>query len=264
MEIVIKNNTLKKYTSITFLAFLLLLFSCKASKIGQKTVLKRSKPAKVLLKKLKENQVNAEWLAAKAKVTVRDGSGVRKFTSILRWKQDSLLWMNFKKVSVEAARTQITPDSIIVLDRIHKEYLAEDFSFAQQQFNLPTGFDGLQTLLLGNPIFFTEKFTTGIDNNQYHLKGKNDQYLTEYWLEGETYSLRQMHIDDYRSNRQMTISLGDYQDLPDGQKFSYFRRLDLSSKETGEISIKIELSKVEVNVPKTIRFDIPDHYKKIQ
>lgn len=233
-------------------------------KKGQEVQLKKAKSEKFLLKKMLQNQVDAESLAAKARVTVRDESGVTKFTANFRWKKDSLIWMNFKKVSVEAARVQITPDSIYIIDRLNKKYIVEDFNYAQREYNLPTGFQGLQAFLLGNPVFFTKDFKTDIDDNRYRLKGKTDTYETAYWLEAATFLLKKMMVDDFRNGRIVEYELGDYGKLEDGQNFSYFRHLNLQSREFGDVSVKMELSKVELNDVKEIRFSIPGHYERVE
>lgn len=254
---------MKKYI-IFFILLPFLILSCKTFKKGEDIQLKKAKSEKFLLKKMIQNQVEAESLAAKAKVTVRDETGVTKFTTNFRWLKDSIIWMNFKKVSVEAARVKITPDSIIIIDRMNKKYIAEDFNYAQQEYNLPTGFAGLQAFLLGNPIFFTKDLKADIDDNRYHLKGKTDRYETEYWLEATTFLLRKMKVDDFRNGRILEYDLGDYGKLDGGQNFSYFRNLNLNSREFGEMSVKMELSKVELNQVENIRFSIPGHYERVR
>lgn len=241
-----------------------LILSCKIFKKGEDFELKKAKSEKFLLKKLIQNQINAESLAAKAKVTVRDESGVTKFTANFRWLKDSILLMNFKKLSAEAARAKITPDSVFIMDRLNRKYIAENFNFAQKEYNLPTGFAGLQAFLLGNPIFFTKDLVADIDDNRYHLKGKTDRYEMEYWLDAVDFSLRKMRVDDFRSGRILEYELGDYDKLEDGQNFSYFRHLKLISSEFGEMSVKMELSKVSLNEVKEIKFSIPDHYERVE
>ena len=215
------------------------------------------------MKRLVQNQVSAEWLSSKAKVTYRDDYGVQKFTANLRFRKDSLIWLNFKKLSVEAVRLQITPDSIYIINRLDNEYIIESFEEARRKFGLPANFEGLQSIVLGNPVFFTTDLDSEIDKDRYKLEGKTDQYETKYWLEGTDFLLSQILIDDYRNKRSMDASFGDYHEISDGQNFSYFRHLNLNSREFGEMSVKIELSKTEINVPKNIRFEIPDRYKRV-
>jgi len=224
----------------------------------------KPRTAKFLLKRLIQSQVQAEWLSAKAKVIFRDGQSVRKFIVNIRYRKDSLIWMNIKKLSVEAARVQITPDSIYIIDRMNDQFAIRDFSHAQREYNLPTGFNGLQSLLLGDPVFFTKELKPDIEEYQYRLSGKSDQYETDYWMNGLTFVLEQLVLDDFRNTRKLRVRQDDFQQLADGQKFSYFRNFNLSSREFGDISIKVNFSKVEINVPKTIRFEIPDRYEKIE
>ncbi len=251
-------------------AFLLIIFaclifssSCKTAKTAQSEKLK-PKSAKFLMKRLVKNQVNADWLSARAKVTYRDDYGVRKFSANIRMRKDSVIWMNFKKLSVEAARLQITPDSISVINRLDNEYFIESFELAQKNYGLPTSFEGLQMMAIGNPIFFTKDHKSQIDKGRYYLSGKTDRYETGYWLRAAGFLLSELEIEDFRNNRSVNVQFKDYQQMPDGQNFSYFRHLNLSSRTYGDMSIKIDLSKVEINVPKSIRFEIPERYKRVR
>lgn len=241
----------------------LFLFSCKTKRALEGEIKLRPKSAKFLMKRMVQNQFDADWLSSKAKVTYQDDYGITKFTANLRFRKDSLIWLNFKKLSVEAVRLQITPDSIYVINRLDNEYFILPFEKAQRRFGLPTSFEGLQAMLLGNPIFFTTELDSKIDKQRYQLSGKTDRYETQYWLEAASYLLSQMTIEDYRNKRSLDVTFGDYRAFSDGKNFSYFRHLNLSSREYGAMSIKIDLSKVEVNVPKTIRFAIPERYKQV-
>lgn len=240
------------------------MFSCKTTRNVEKINKLKPKASKFLMKRLVQNQVNADWLSSKAKVTYKDDYGVQKFTANIRFRKDSLIWLNFKKMNVEGVRLQITPDSIFLINRQSKEYIMDSFEKAQQAFGLPTNFAGLQAMLIGNPVFFTQKLNSKIDDQRYLLNGKTDRYDTKYWLEATEYLLSQILIDDFRNKRSMDVAFKDYQQLPDGQNFSYFRHLNFNSREYGAMSIKIDLSKVEINVPKSIRFEIPDRYKKVE
>ena len=72
-----------------------------------------------------------------------------------------------------------------------------------------------------------------------------------------------MMVDDFRNGRTMEYALGDYGKLADGQNFSYFRQLNFDSREFGQMSVKMELSKVELNEVGEIRFSIPGHYERV-
>ena len=245
--------------------FLLLLFAasaCKTARLAKGSNLK-PKSEKTLMKHLLENQVNADWLGARAKVTYEDESGKETFTANIRLRKDSVIWMNFKKFSIEGARVLVTPDSIYVLDRLNNEYAIKPFEFAQKEYSLPVGFSGLQAMLLGNPFFISEKSEASADSSHYVLTQKTDHLQAQYFLDAAKMLLRQFLVEDFRQRRTASMESGDYQILEDKQNFSYFRRLHLTSPDLGNVSIEIEFSKVEINVPQSMEFQIPDRYERV-
>jgi hypothetical protein len=114
----------------------------------------KERSSKYLMKRLIQNQIAADWFSAKARITYQDKNETVKLTSYVRMRKDSVIWMNFKKLSIEAARLLMTPDSMVILNRMDKEYTVKDYQFVQQNFRIPANFSGLQSFLLGNPLFF--------------------------------------------------------------------------------------------------------------
>ena len=71
-----------------------------------------------------------------------------------------------------------------------------------------------------------------------------------------------MAFADIRNDREINMVLESYGELADKQKFSYFRELNMSAEETGKVETTIKFSNVEINIPKSIKFDIPKRYKR--
>ena len=240
--------------------------ACKTTKVTTGNFpAPKPQSSKELIRHLENNQIEVEWLSAKSKISFKSPEQSQKGTLNIRMRKDSVIWMNVKKLGIEGARILITPDSIYIIDRIHKEYAISDFSLIQEKYHLAADFNSLQNLILGNPLLFSGvELTTQIDSTQYHLSSSNEVIPTrDYWLNGLTKVLTKMVFLDYRNNRKVKVELSKYQALDQYKYFSYFRSLNMSSPETGDLSIDINLSKVEINVPKSIRFEIPEHYKRI-
>ena len=230
--------------------------ACNPARRAQKDNLK-PRSEKYLMKHLLSNQVSADWFGAKAKITYQDEYMRESFTGYIRMKKDSAIWMSFKKFSIEGARALITPDSIFVIDRINNQYLAKPFSYVQQEYRLPVGFQGLQAMLLGNPVFFSSETEASVDADRYLLSQKTDHLKAKYWIDAVKYLLLEFFVNDFRNNRELTYIASDYQQLPDKQKFSYFRRFNLKSKDLGTLQVDIDFSKVEINVPQQMSFSVP-------
>ena len=253
---------MKNTFHLFLLLSLLLATACNPARRAKDGKLK-PKSEKYLMKRLLANQVNAEWIGTKAKVSYRDEYTKQSFTAYVRMEKDKAIWMSFKKFGFEAARALITPDSIFVLNRLNNEYLAKPFSYAQREFRLPVGYDGLQAMLLGNPVFFSKKSETGVDEDRFLLTQKTDNLVAKYWLDGLKISLREFFVEDFRNKRTLTYKISDYQSLPDKQNFSYFRRLNLNSPDLGDMQVVIDFTKVEIDVPQKMSFSVPDRYERI-
>ncbi len=246
------------------LGLVLGLSACKTARSLEAEAPPRPRSEKFLLKKLLSQQVQAEWLSARLKVTWKDEYGVEKFTANLRWRRDSLLWMNFKKVSVEGGRALFRPDSIFIIDRMNQQYAVKDFAFLRRAYRFPFQFAELQTLLLGNPVFFTRHLEAGVEGGQYLLRGRSDRYEGRYYLDARDFRLQRMVLEDFRSGYRLDLKLEQYRQDDSGRNFSYFRSLQLESNDFGAAELKIQFSKVEFDVPKSIRFEIPEHYSRVE
>ena len=175
-----------------------------------------------------------------------------------------MIWFVIKKAGVEAIRTQITTDSVYIINRQAKEYAIKDLNIFVEKYNMPSSFEAIQTMLLGNVIYLTNlKPDTEIKNNQHHLYVEKDNVRAEYWMNGTTFKLNEMQFSDIRNDQTFRMTFEDYKELEDEQFFSYFRNLNVSGKNTNNIDMDIKLSDIKINEPKNIKFEIPKRYKKV-
>lgn len=243
----------------------LLVASCKSKKVIPTEQDISEKSTTFLLKALGKNKVEAEWLTAKAKINYEDDNEKIKFTSYIRMRKDSVIWFVVKKAGVEAVRAQITSDSVYIINRQAKEYTIKDLDFFETKYNMPSSFEAIQTILLGNVLYLSNlKPDSEIKNNQHHLYVEKDNVRAEYWMDGTTYLLNEMQFSDVRNDQTFRMTFDNYKELEDEQIFSYFRNLNVSGKNTNNIDMDIKLSDVKINQPKSIKFEIPKkRYKKV-
>ena len=238
--------------------------SCKSKKVIPTDQDIPEKSTSFLLKALGKNKIEAEWLTAKAKINYEDDNEKIKFTSYIRMRKDSVIWFVVKKAGVEAVRAQITTDSVYIINRQAKEYTIKGLSFFEEKYNMPSSFEAIQTMLLGNVLYLSNlKPDSEIKNNQHHLYVEKDNVRAEYWMNGTNYQLNEMQFSDVRNDQTFRMTFDDYKELEDEQIFSYFRNLNVSGKNTNNIDMDIKLSDVKINEPKNIKFEIPKRYKKV-
>lgn len=217
-----------------------------------------------------DQRFEADWLSAKMKITYIDDYQTRKLTANIRMRKDSVIWMNVKKLSVEAARIKITPDGIYAIDRLNKEYFIKDLSFLEKAYNLPSrqsgpsNFSVLQEVVLGNPVFFEgSNLSTPTKSSEYQLNNENEDFTSQYLVDGISFLLTQMAFEEKHSRQNLKVSFERSEEIEEYPNFSYFRNLDLYSENFGNVSLDVKFSKLEINSPKTIRFEIPSHYTKV-
>ena len=121
---------------IAFLGFLLVSTSCASRK---KTV-QPSQPK------------TFEWLTANMDIQA-EGNGMtyNDLSGQIRMRKDSIVWFSVTAtMGVEALRAKISNDSIWVLNRLEKTYLAEPLDTVSAQLGIPLSLPLVQTLLLDN------------------------------------------------------------------------------------------------------------------
>lgn len=121
---------------IFFLALLLAATSCASRK---KTV-QPSQPK------------TFEWLTANLSIQA-EGNGMtyNDLSGQIRMRKDSIVWLSVTAtMGVEALRAKVSNDSIWMLNRLEKTYLAEPLDTVSAQLGIPLSLPLIQTLLLDN------------------------------------------------------------------------------------------------------------------
>lgn len=238
------------------------LSSCSAARKSGK-VAKKDVDTGFVLKQLAQKRLQPEWFGARASIDFDDGQQSFSATATIRMKRDSLLWLSIKKLGFELARVQVTGDSVYILDRINNEYAIESLSYLSGSYGLPASLTHLQDVILGNPVFPDSKgLRLEAMGPSYHIMGRGAAIESDYWIDAGSFVLRKMAFSDKQNGQQMNMLLEDYGQTPDNQNFSYLRKLELDSQYSGKAKVAMKFSKLETEVPKNIRFEIPDRYTR--
>lgn len=225
-----------------------------------------TRSADFLVQKLKGRDVSdIRTLSARAEIFAEgEGQSVAANANII-WIRDSVLWVNVKKLGIEAARALITKDSVYLINRLDKTYSVRGLESLQRQYNLPEGFPLLQHAVLASAWFFPDiSLQSDIKEDLHRLSGSNGRSGAEYRVEEGSFVLRSESFVQQRDTRVVTLGFNQYKKLPGAGVFPYLRSIEAYSPETGALRLELELSDVEVNIPKNYRFEIPAHYERIE
>ena len=93
-----------------------------------------------------------EWLTANMSIQAEgNGMDFNDLSGQLRMRDDSLVWLNVTAtMGVEVLRAKVSNDSVWLINRLEKTYLAEPLDTISTQLGMPLNLPLLQTLLLDN------------------------------------------------------------------------------------------------------------------
>jgi Domain of unknown function (DUF4292) len=219
-----------------------------------------------LLRKLKAvNVSSASTLSAKANLYMQGNGQSISASANLIWIRDSVLWLNIKKFGLEGFRVLITKDSAYILNRLEKTLTVRSLESLQREYKLPeAGFSLLQHVLLASAWFFPDiVLKSDIKDSRHRLSGANGRWAADYRLDEGAFLLRSESFLRAESTETVTLTFERYEKVPGYGPFPLQRRVEAFSTDSGPLKVDIELSNLVLNEAASYRFEVPDHYKRL-
>lgn len=266
---------------ILIFIFLLSLFitSCKTSRTIIKEPLKEY-GADYLFEKLKENELQFEWISAKFSLDLIMNKKKTSFNGQIRMKKDSVIWVSLSPaLGIEMARMIITTDSIKFINRLNKTFFRGDYKIVNKFLKSNVDYDVIQSILLGNDLTYYEngKFRATYDSKEYHLVTANRQKLKKYlkteedaerifiqniFLDPETFKITAMKIKEIKKeNKKLEASFTNFE-LLGTQLFP--TNISYSISAETPINIDLNYSKIELDKKLSFPFKISSKYSRIE
>lgn len=214
-------------------------------------------------------EIDFKYLTAKSKLSFKSkDQDINNASVTTRVQKDSLIWMSVSVLGLEAARIQITRDSVTILDKIHREYSRYDFQTLSQRFNFAMNYDLLQALIVGN-LPLPRRPAQKIKNERDYLllrQSEGKVLVDNYIGEGDR-KLKKLMLTEQPTKNTLRL---DYEDFTALNNFVFpytsLVTLNYQSNSDGqfyETLLKIKHSKVELvdNAP-SFPFLIPAKYDR--
>ena len=218
---------------------------------------------------VKIKEIAFDYLTAKSKFSFESKNQNFDNTNVnIRMKKDSLIWISVTGIGFEVARGLITPDSIVFMDKFHKEYFVLSYAQLSRQYNFDLNFPLIQSIIIGNLPFKQQPDSKFLkDNNFFLLKQNEGRINIDNFIAEDNLKLARLNAMESGTNN--TFSL-DYEDFKLVNAFlfpfSSLVKLNVKSPKDQQISqttIKLKHSKVDlVNQSPGFPFSIPSSYKR--
>ncbi len=226
-------------------------------KVPHKKVSPKSKTE--ILEMLSRHNMDVEWYSTTLSADIETSEEQFSSKIYLRIKKDSAIWMVVKKFSVEMIRMLSTPKETILLNRWDASWSKMSKSDLQNM-GLPFDFIDMSHFLIGNVILpDTNQIDLSIKDNSYLIQCRDADIAMTYILDGDgllTKSIYTIGKDRIESVYQ------DYRKLNNDKKYPHRRVINAYSGSTKALTIYAKAKKVEINIPKKMKFSIPSHYER--
>jgi hypothetical protein len=213
---------------------------------------------------LQKNKIDFKTFSGKAKIQYEDHNGKQPdFNAFIRLQKDSVLWVSISAtfLGIEAFRLYITPDTLIILNKLDKIVEYYPFSYIESFAHIPMDFDLLQNILIGNPVYIGDSIVSYRQTENRILIGTVGSFFKNLTtLSAGSRHLERIKLDDkyISQNRTAALLYGGYQKNA-GFDFATDREINVSEK--SKVDVSIEFKQYEFNKELSFPFTIPRNYK---
>lgn len=245
---------------VAFVCTLLFFASC-SKKITYFHFLERNK--------LEVQEIDLDYLSMKTKINYNDGDHKINASANIRIHRDSIIWFSLTPaLGIEAARGVLTKDSMVIIDRLKKEYHVYDYASLSKKYNFDISYELMEAVLLGNPpkdIHDNEKVER--KESFVLVQQKSGNVLLNNFIGTKTSKLERLQIIDGLTNNTLNLSYAGFHMLDELHIFPYQTYISLKYNKPGSdeiftTQIQIDHNKADVEDRKKLKFpfSIPQKY----
>lgn len=262
--------------------FLVLIFtsSCRTKKVvesPESTVKLKGSEVIQVFDSVMAKEFTFHYLSTKANVSYTDKSGeTNSFDINLRMNKDSAIWISITPLlGIEVARVLIRPDSVFILDRLHKTVMRRNFNYFEEWLRARANFDMIQSVLIGNYFQYMEKekIKSLYDEQPYFIlstlnkrqvrraseeKDPSKPVTQDFWIDGN-YRIAKSRITDDPKNRNIEANYKNFTEVSGGL---FPNSLIVTVASGSPTIIKVEYTKVESEETMQMPFTIPAKYEE--
>jgi hypothetical protein len=268
---------MKQFNKIQLVALTLLVIGalcfngCKSTKQGA-TSRKEIKARTDYFERLHTTAFRYETLAARVQISLNLPDKKVNSRAQLKLIKDEALQLSIQPfLGIEIFRLELTLDSIVVIDRINKRYVAESLTALQGTLPIDFNFYNLQSLFTNQLFLPGEKeikpnqykqFTFKEINNEATLKVSDRLKLNYIFHTDVDQKLTQTQLSDTSDRFQLLWDYTNFESV-DSQLFPTTMHLAAMKQDVSVGNITLKYSRMELNNPIQLKGNIPSKYRQI-
>jgi len=253
------------------------LSSCKPKKDISNTTTYQPLPSKTLVDRLEENQVEFDWLRAKANATLKYKGETNAIKANIRIRQDSATWVHLSKAGVPVFTTLISQDSVKFLIRVgEKSFFEGTYEYIQRLLNIEMNYTIIEEFLSGNPIAFDPKakFDASTDSTGYLLttdkvkplekllkkrKRKDREYQYTCWIDPVQFQCSGVRVDFKADTTAIEVHYGKWE-MVDEINMPREASIQITTP-SDTLKLELEYYRLKMNEKQSFPFKVTDSYE---
>ena len=291
-----KFSSSSKLLIFAFLLIALGFSSCKTTREVATTNVKSIGTAK-LLKNVTENSLVYESLSiSRINCQYSGNQSKTSFKISLKAIKDKKILASITKLNIPVGRVLLTPDSVIYVNYIDRNYFVDDYAYLSNFLNIDLDFNTIQALISNSAFSYRndekdkdfKTFSTSVESGMYVLqsekerkvfkmeeKGKegkierrlkrledNALILQKMYFNPANFALTKLLIEDKTNNRKMEMNFDEFVKVMDKD---YPGAIDMSfNTESENITLNIRMSGFSTEKLDAFYLEIPEKYQQIK
>ncbi|HXS58785.1 MAG TPA: DUF4292 domain-containing protein [Hanamia sp.] len=216
-----------------------------------------------VLKSLEAHKIDFKTFSSKIKVQYEDRNGKQPdFNAFIRLQKDSVMWISISAtfLSIEAFRILITPDTIIILNKLDKTVEYHSFDYIESVAHIPMTFSILQNIIVGNPIYVGDSIVAYRKKDNEVLIGTVGKSFKNLLTISANNYLQRSKLDDMNMNQNRTADLA-YDGYEKNNDYNFATYREISASEKTKVDIRLSFKQYEFNKELSFPFNVPRNYK---
>lgn len=269
-----KRNTLnnglinRSLVKLIAVSCLLGVLGCKSKKqilvnrVAKDTVA-NAKPVNVKAAKLiaiRGAQTNFNSFSGKAKTRLEINGSSNDVTLNIRIQRDRKIWVSITAIAgIEVARAMITPDSLLLINKLQSVYLRKPFNYINKYAGKQVNYKTLESLLMGNaiPELLTEDADFTPSGGDLTLSGNLNEVVFKLIL-GPDLKVTQTNLSNQAAGQTLQVTNSVFIQAVNRVMPS---QIDINSTvKDKKIQVNLHYTKTDFDVPLEFPFGIPSRY----
>jgi hypothetical protein len=207
-----------------------------------------------------------DYLNTKTRIQYKDDERNVSTSANIRIKKDSIIWMSLTPfLGIEVARALITRDSLVLMNRLNREYMVYNFEKLSEKFQFDINYHLIQSLILGSmPLEYQERNEIVSSRHFYIIKQQSGPYSIENYIDRELMKLQKVEVSEEPKRNKMVMEFEDHKEV---KVFTipFHSLISLDYEHGAEVKntkINIKHGQAELASALKFPFEIPSRYER--